>query len=161
MAEETFMVSLGELRVSRDPRVVLVAYGLGSCVGVCAYDPVSRVAGLLHAMLPESNGCPSANPTRFVDTGIPLFLEEMIRQGASRQRLILKIAGGARILESPGSTRIFDVGARNVAMTLEVIKQQGLRLAAADTGGAAGRTVKVFVETGRVVVKTLGQEKEL
>lgn len=161
MAEETFMVGLGELRVSRDPQAVLVAYGLGSCVGVCAYDPMSRVAGLLHAMLPESNGSAGSRMTKFVDTGIPLLLEEMSRQGAPRQRLILKVAGGARILDLPGFNRMFDVGARNIAMTLEVIKQQGLRLAATDTGGTVGRTVKVFVETGRVMVKTLGQEKEL
>ncbi|MBI2875371.1 MAG: chemotaxis protein CheD [Candidatus Tectomicrobia bacterium] len=161
MAEKALIAGLGELRVSRDPQVILVAYGLGSCVGVCAYDPVSRVAGLLHAMLPESNGFPQSNPAKFVSTGIPSLLEEMIRQGASCQRLVFKVAGGARMLDLPGFNRIFDVGARNVATTLEILKQKGLRLTASDIGGTAGRTVRLFVETGRVMVKTLGQEKEL
>lgn len=163
MSEENVIVGLGELRVSQDPAVILVAYGLGSCVGVSAYDPVIRVGGLLHCLLPESNGSRNDKPAKFVDTGIPFLLKELEQMGAVRRRIVLKMAGGARMLKLSGPNHLFDIGARNVAKAMEILKREGLRLAAADTGGTTGRTVRMSIDTGRVMImiKTLNLEKEL
>lgn len=134
---------------------------MGSCVGVSAYDPVIRVGGLLHCVLPESDGSHPDHLAQFVDTGIPFLLKEMEQMGAVRRRIILKMVGGARMLKLPGPNHLFDIGARNVAKAMEILKQERLRLAAADTGGTTGRTVRMSIDTGRVMIKTLNLEKEL
>ena len=161
MTEENLIVGLGELHVSRNPAVTLVAYGLGSCVGVSAYDPVIRAGGLLHCLLPESNGSRHDKPAKFVDTGIPFLLKELEQMGAVRRRIVLKMVGGAKMLKLSGPNHLFDIGVRNVAKVMEILKREGLRLAAADTGGATGRTVRMSIDTGRVMIKTLNLEKEL
>src|SRR5262245_45692391 len=104
VAEKLRTVAIGEIIVSSAAEDVLVAYGLGSCVAICLYDPIARVGGMLHALLPtaptraEIEGA----PTRFVEQGVPLLLEAMQRLHARRQRLIARVCGGARILSAPG-----------------------------------------------------------
>ncbi len=152
---------LGELQKSRDPRVVLVAYGLGSCIGVVAYEPAAQVGALLHAVLPHASGPGSGPPTRFVDTGIEALLREIERSGGQPCRLVVKMVGGARMLIRPGLKDVFDIGARNVETARRVLAEHGLSLAAVDVGGSQGRTVRLFVATGRVLVKIVGEEREL
>ena len=152
---------LGELQVSGDPKAVLVAYGLGSCVGVVAYEPVVRVGAILHAMLPHASASSEGPLTKFVDTGIKFMLKEVERCGGKRDRLIVKIVGGARMLLSPDFRDIFDIGACNAQMAQHVLADFGLALNGTDVGGSQGRTVRLYVATGKVVVKTLGEEKEL
>lgn len=155
-------VGLGELRVTRDPSVVLVAHGLGSCVGVCAYDPVVKVGGLLHAMLPESDGRDAQRLTKYVDTGIQKMLDELAAQGALRSRTIFRIAGGAQMLNAPGFKNVLNIGARNVEAAETVFREERLRLTHSDTGGHYGRTVKLHIDSGVVRVRSAGKgEKEL
>lgn len=153
-------VGLGELRVSRDPRVCLVAHGLGSCVGVCAYDPVAHVGAMLHAMLPENTGHGPAQSTKYVDSGIRQLLEEMTGQGMLRQRLIVRLAGGAHMLTAPGFKNTLNIGARNADMALAALQREGLRVAAADTGGHFGRTVRLYVSNGTVTVRSVGRGEQ-
>lgn len=162
MAEQALPVGLGEIKVTGDPGEVLVAYGLGSCVGVGVYDPVAKVAGLLHAVLPQSlNGTESA-PGKFVTTGVPKLIEEMEKAGALRSRLQVRIAGGANMLSAPGAKQSFNIGERNVAQTRVSLDAMRLRLLAEDVGGTVGRTVRLFAADGRMTVKALGsQEKAL
>lgn len=150
-------VGLGELWVSRDPRVCLVAHGLGSCVGVCAYDPVARVGAMLHAMLPEHNGQASAQATKYVDTGIRRMLEELAGQGALRHRLVIHLTGGAHMLTAPGFRNTLNIGARNAETARMVLQREALQVAGADTGGHWGRTVKLYVNSGRVTVRSVGR----
>ncbi|HEO72263.1 MAG TPA: chemotaxis protein CheD [Candidatus Hydrogenedentes bacterium] len=150
-------VGLGELRVSRDPGACLVAHGLGSCVGVCAYDPVAKVGAMLHAMLPEHNGRASAQPTKYVDSGIRHMLEELASQGALRQRLAVYLTGGAHMLVAPGFKNALNIGARNADMAREVLEREGLRLAGADTGGHWGRTIKLYINDGKITVRSVGR----
>jgi len=81
-------LGLGEMAVTRNPDDVLAAYGLGSCLGICMIDPVTKVTGLRHAVLPETlNISDSVNPSnasKFVDRGIESLLAAMTKEGANR-----------------------------------------------------------------------------
>src|SRR3990172_10245242 len=107
-------VGIGQLAISRDPKEVLVAYGLGSCVGISCYDPQSRVSGLAHVLLPDSDGkrVEDREPARFADTGIDLLMKRLTEAGASPRRLIVKVAGGAAVL-GPANAERFKIGERN------------------------------------------------
>lgn len=101
----TLMVGLGEVKISQDPAEVLTCLGLGSCVGVCMYDPVAKVAGMAHIVLPNSDGKPDKAGGKYADTAVPLLLEMMLKRGAIKSRVIVKIAGGAQISRSKGLGR--------------------------------------------------------
>ena len=76
--EQTAAIGLGEMKVTKDDSVVLTCLGLGSCVGMAAYDPVSKVAGMAHIVLPRSDGR-SGLPAKFADTAIPALVDEMCK----------------------------------------------------------------------------------
>ena len=92
-------VGVGDCKVSNAPESVLATYALGSCIAIAIYDPVAAVAGLLHFMLPVSSINPEKagrNPFIFADTGIPLLLQAAYRLGAKKNRLVVRVVGGAR-----------------------------------------------------------------
>jgi chemotaxis protein CheD len=159
--EQVITVGLGEMVVSDNPDTVLVAFGLGSCVGVCVYDAGKKIAGMLHAMLPtRRNG--DANRTKFVDTGIMDLLAKMLAAGARREQLIWRYAGGSQMLVAPGLADRFNIGSQNVNMTVEVVNREKLRVQACDTGGHEGRTLRLYVVSGRVTMrKVSGEERVL
>jgi len=159
IAEKLRTVAIGELVVSVAPEDVLVAYGLGSCVAICLYDPIARVGGMLHALLPSAptRGKIECAPTRFVEQGLPLLLEAMQHMNAKRPQLIAWVCGGACILSAPGFEQSLTIGARNAQAAADALRLAGLRIKSQDIGGRAGRTVKIYAATGRVAVKTLGQ----
>jgi len=161
VCEERVSVNMGEIRVSRDPRQLLVAYGLGSCICVCAYDPALKLGGMLHALIPErQNGQPVS--AKFADVGVKMLIEELETKGALRQRLIVKLAGGAQVLAVPGMTGRFDIGARNAEAALNALSQLGVRPIAKDIGGNMGRTVLMQIHDGKVTVRfTNGSLREL
>jgi chemotaxis protein CheD len=153
-------VGLGEQVVSKNPADVLVAYGLGSCVGVGMFDPVRRVSGLIHAVLPQRlNGTDPVSP-KYVDSGLEGLLAEMVRAGADRNRLVIKMVGGANMLMTASLSNMFDIGSRNVNMAHEVLQRLGLRLQAERVGGHTGRTVHLYVATGRMTVRMVGGKEE-
>ncbi|MBF8267300.1 MAG: chemotaxis protein CheD [Dehalococcoidia bacterium] len=161
-AEETIVIGMGEMSVARGDTTVLVCMGLGSCVALCVYDPVSRARGMAHIVLPQRNGREDECSAKYADVAVPLLLREMHRSGTPLSRLVVKIAGGSKMSSAAGLNGIFQIGERNVAAVREAIAGAGIALAAADTGGHRGRTVRMHPDLGRVVVTTLGQEsKEL
>jgi chemotaxis protein CheD len=151
-------VGIGECHVLSGRKGVLVAYGLGSCVAVCAYDPVAGVGGILHAMLPTNGAAAGEKSSRYVNHGIAQLLDSMTRRGASTGRLVIKLVGGARVLSLPGAQDKFNVGARNIDSAREELARRGLPVTAADVGGNKGRTVQMNVETGQVMVRTVGSD---
>lgn len=151
------VVGIGDCKVSKDISDVLVTHALGSCIAVVLYDPVARVAGLLHYMLPESSldrerACKL--PCVFADTGIPLLLERAFRLGAIKSRIVLAAAGGARMLDPTGT---FNIGQRNYAAMQKILAEAGLPIRKAEIGGTSSRTVRVDVASGRVQLRTQGQ----
>ena len=159
---ELFVVGMGELVVTASPEAVLACFGLGSCVAVCIYDNLGKIGGMVHVVLPQNNGLPGSNAAKYADTAIPLLLDEMVKKGSIRNRLIVKIAGGAQMTLAPGLRDTFKTGERNLAQIASVLQRERINLAAADTGGNIGRTVKLYIRTGIVTVKTAkGAAQEL
>lgn len=152
----TVAVGIGELYVTNDEAAVLAAYGLGSCVGVSIYDPVARVGGLAHIMLPTSREAAfESASTKFADVAIPILVERSVKLGAAPHRIICKIAGGAQLI-APGHLNGFRIGERNVEAVREALRQHRIEPRAADVGGSQGRTMRLFVDSGRVLVRTVG-----
>jgi chemotaxis protein CheD len=148
-------VGIGQLAISRDPSDILVAYGLGSCVGISCYDPEARIAALAHVLLPSSEGRrpDDREPARFADTGIDLLLQRLAEAGAVKRRLVVKVAGGAAVLGAANAEK-FKIGVRNAEAITERLKYHGIRVVAADLGGTKGRTMEVHVATGKTFVRT-------
>jgi chemotaxis protein CheD len=155
-------VGMADYKVGRDP-AGLISYGLGSCVGIALYDPVAKVGGLAHIMLPDSSQARSTeNPAKFADTALPLMLSDIIKLGAIKSRVWAKIAGGAQMFTFANVTDIMRVGERNSEAVRATLKQLDLKIIAEDTGGNYGRTVELNLSRGVFRIKTIDKgEKEL
>ncbi len=163
--KDPISVGLGEQVLSRDPDDILVAYGLGSCLGVSMVDPILKLGGLLHAVLPLwSNGMEPLDPasSKYVDSGIERLLGTMVKEGANKHRLIVRIAGGANMLTSPGLKNSFEIGTRNIESARATFLRLNLTLKSEDVGGNIGRTVRFYVVDSRLTVRVIGEkEKEI
>lgn len=158
---EMIKVGMADLKVCPYPNAV-TTLGLGSCVGVAIYDPISKVGGLAHVMLPDSTQIRNnSNRAKFADTGIIDLVELMVKAGASKNRLVAKIAGGAQMFAFSGQTDMVRIGARNVEASKLKLKELGIRLLASDTGLNYGRTVEFYTETGDFIIKSVGKEKKI
>jgi chemotaxis protein CheD len=155
-------IGIADCKVSSNPGDALVAHGLGSCIAVLLYDPVAKVAGLLHYMLPESNldaDQATKRPCMFADTGIPLLLKRSYRLGAIKSRAIFMAAGGARMLDKSGT---FNVGERNCEALRTMFHKSGITLHKEDIGGTASRTIQIDVARGRVhLSRSAGSKEEM
>jgi chemotaxis protein CheD len=148
------IVGMGGMQVSDDPKVTIVTYALGSCIGLTVYDPVGRVGGLLHYMLPESSTNPDKaqiNPCMFADTGIPLLFQEVYRLGGDKRRMQVKAAGGAQLLDDSG---YFNIGKRNYMALRKILWANSVLIQAENVGGQVNRTVRLDISSGRVWVKS-------
>jgi chemotaxis protein CheD len=128
---------------------------LGSCVSTCLWDPVLNIGGLNHFMLPggpASGSSPWAVTARFGVYAMEVLINEMIKLGADRRRLVAKAFGGARVLQGFDT---LDVGAKNVEFVLAFLKEEGIALVAKDLLGASPRKLHFFPATGKVQVKKL------
>ncbi|MHB0877686.1 MAG: chemotaxis protein CheD [Anaerolineae bacterium] len=147
---------LGQIVVSRDLDDTLIAYGLGSCVGIIGFDAAVSVGGLLHALLPQRReGDP--NEAKYVDSGLPSLLRQMEALGAKRRSIVWYVVGGAEMLKVPGLTGEFNIGARNAEAARQTMERMSFSPRAVDVGGSAGRTIKLVMRDGSVVVRTLGK----
>lgn len=157
--ETSVGVGLGEIAVSQNRDEILVAFGLGSCVGIGAYDPIKGIAGLLHAVLPEPlNGSDLAS-TKYVGNGINKLLDDMVKKGAVKERLIVRMAGGANMLTSPGLSKTFDIGTRNIAMAQNILESLKLKVVSQNVGGNIGRTFRVYVVDGKMTIRMIGEKE--
>jgi chemotaxis protein CheD len=150
-ADPARTAGIGELVVSNAKAGVLAAYGLGSCVALTCWDPVSHVGGVAHFMLPA--GERSGAPAKYVDTGMPTFLSELTAAGARTARSQFKAVGGAAMLVGIGGS--LEVGRRNIAALHAALRVAKVRLIASDLGGLNGRTIELDLATGRLNVKTI------
>jgi chemotaxis protein CheD len=155
-------VGLGEIKISDDPNTVLVAFGLGSCVGIGIFDPVKKIGGMLHAVLPTStsNNNNQDAPAKYVDTGIPLLLSELEKKGLNRKKSKLYVVGGANILMANKGNTPFDIGTRNVKATNMLLEQIKWTPDAIETGGNNGRTFRLYLDEGRATIRTMGEKEK-
>ena len=159
---ELIKVGMADYKVGRAPDT-LISYGLGSCIGISLYDPQTKIGGLLHIMLPDSNQSrANENRAKFADTGIPDMLNELIRMGAAKSRLVAKLAGGSQMFAFANASDIMRVGLRNASASKEILKKLSIPIVGEDTVGNYGRTVQIDLSTGVYKVKTIDKgDKEI
>lgn len=151
-------VGMADLKVCKCPDS-LTTLGLGSCVGVALYDPVTKVSGLLHCMLPDSTQIRNnSNLAKFADTGIDELVKQMVEIGANRARLVAKIAGGAQMFAVSSTNEALRVGERNVEAAKKKLRELNIRLLSEDCGLSYGRTVEFYSETGEYLIKAVGKQ---
>jgi len=158
---ERLVVGISERSFSAQPGDLIVTHALGSCVGVAIHDPVAKVGGILHYMLPLSSldqEKARKNPFMFGDSGIPAFFQEAYALGASKDRLRVVIAGGARVIES---VQTLDIGARNVVIARKLFWKNSILIAAEDVEGNRPRTMFLEVGSGKTWFTTRGEVHEL
>ena len=140
-------VGMADLNVCKAPDG-LTTLGLGSCIGLTLYDPVTKIGGMVHYMLPDSTKVSNnSNKAKFADTGIEELLKKVIAAGASKTRLVAKI----------GLSDVGNIGARNAEAAKKILKEKGIRLVAEDTGLNYGRTVELHCDTGEFLIKSVGK----
>ncbi|GHU41037.1 putative chemoreceptor glutamine deamidase CheD [Clostridia bacterium] len=150
-------VGMADLNVCKHPDSI-TTLGLGSCVGIALYDPVSKVGGLAHVMLPDSTQMRNnQNVAKFADTGIDALINKMVKAGANKSKLVAKIAGGAKMFEASGLSGIGNIGERNAEMAAIKLKSLGIPLKAKDVGLNYGRTVELDTATGDFLIKSVGK----
>ena len=155
------VIGVADVAVTDDPNARLVTYALGSCIGVTMYDPVAKVGGMLHFMMPNAKSSPDkaeARPAMFGDSGIPMLFDALLELGAKRDRLVVCAAGGAEIIADNGH---FRVGSRNRTLLRKLFWKNNILMAGEDTGGTISRTLSLFMSNGSVSIRNKSEERTL
>lgn len=164
MDKHSISIGLGELFVSNKSGTQLIAHGLGSCIGLSAYDRENKIGGMAHILLPDSSiksGVESNKPGKFADTAIPELIKQLKALGADLSKLEIKIAGGAQMFAIPSLNSSLNIGAKNTDAVKSAVQKAGLKILKEDTGGNAGRTLKLVLDDGKVFLRATGcNEKE-
>ncbi len=154
------IIGVADMAVTKVPGELLITYSLGSCIAVTIYDPVARVGGMLHYMLPESSidsEKAQKNPYMFADTGITCLFKRSYQLGARKENIVVKAAGGAQMLDPNG---LFNIGKRNYLAMRKILWKNNVAVVAEHVGGEVNRTVRLEIDTGRVILK-VGSEAEI
>lgn len=161
MVKTRIVIDISDAKVSNNPSDVLVTYSLGSCIGVCLYDPAVHIGGMLHYQLPTSTMDPSraqSKPFMFADTGMKLLMDKLTSMGANRKRFQIRIAGGASMATGPQG---FDIGKRNYLSIRKILWSNGMIINSEDVGGNSARNLYLDMADGTVTVRSNGLEKYL
>ena len=151
----THMIGIAEKVISRSPDK-LVTLGLGSCVGLILFDPVKKVGGLVHIMLPNApGGTAEFNRFKFADTAIDDMIKLVVQAGASRHQLQAKLTGGAHMFNNAYNSDVMGIGKRNVDVCQKVLKENRIPVTAQDTGGTSGRSIEFCCETNMLQIRTV------
>ncbi|MDE6214402.1 MAG: chemotaxis protein CheD [Lachnospiraceae bacterium] len=152
-------VGMADLKVCVSPDSI-TTLGLGSCVGIALRDPVTKIGGLAHIMLPDSTSIRNnSNIPKFADTGIEELVKQVTKKGANRNRLVAKIAGGAQMFAFGSNSEAVRVGERNVQAVKKKLGELKIPILAEDTGKNFGRTVIFYPETGDFVIRAVGKSE--
>jgi len=155
------VVSISDMNVTNNINEIIVTYSLSSCIGLAIYDPVAKVGGILHCMLPLSKIDPERarnNPFMFTDTGVTNFLQALFDLGVTRKNIIAKAAGAATLLDEKG---LFRIGERNYVVLRKILWKNNILLENESIGGNIPRTLYLYMNNGRTTIKSRGKETEL
>ena len=159
MVKTRVVIDISDAKVSDNPADVLVTYSLGSCIGVCLYDPALHVGGMLHYQLPTSTMEPSRaqeKPFMFADTGMKLLVDKLLSMGVNKKRMQIRLAGGATMSTGPQG---FDIGKRNYLAIRKILWSNGMIIDAEDVGGNVARSLYLDMADGTVTIRSNGLEK--
>lgn len=157
------VIGIGGYAVSDVADALLITHALGSCVAVCLWDPVARVGGLLHFLLPDSRinmARAEAQPGAFADTGIPILFQTAYRLGVQKDRCLVRLVGGADVSRT-GANGLLNVGKRNVLAARNLLWRNGVLVHRDLVGGSDARTVTMSVGEGWLRVSGGGTSREL
>ena len=158
---EIIKVGMADLNICKSPDGV-TTLGLGSCVGIALRDPMTQIGGLAHVMLPDSTAIKNnSNIYKFADTGIDELVRQLIEAGASKSRLVAKLAGGAQMFAFQNKVDLVRVGERNVEASKEKLKELNIPILAEDTGETYGRTVVFYPNSGDFVIRAVGKDERV
>lgn len=135
---------------------ILITYSLGSCIGLCFHDPRLKLGALLHIMLPLNMEAGRTHPMKYADTGIKETLRQLEIRGASRARMTVKIAGGAKMFAVAGGGSLGNIGQRNIESVQAIMRRENLRLIGQQIGGTVARTLLFDVVSGQSCVRSYG-----
>jgi chemotaxis protein CheD len=161
--EDTLVeVQMGKAEVAVAPQR-LITRGLGSCLGITLWDPVKKIGGMVHPMLPDFERAKTkTNPSRFVNSGISSLIAELEKRGCRKERLEVKMFGGAHMFSFINTDSVLNVGQKNLEMAHQVFRELGMKILGEDVCGTFGRTVELNCDTGKVLIKTVSWgEKEI
>ncbi|MBD5480940.1 MAG: chemotaxis protein CheD [Lachnospiraceae bacterium] len=157
---EIIKVGMADLKICKSPDGI-TTLGLGSCVGIAIRDPITKIGGLAHVMLPDSTVIANnANKPKFADTGIEMLVDLIVKAGANRARLVAKIAGGAQMFGFQNKNDLVRVGERNVEASKKKLSELRIPILAEDTGLNYGRTVIFYPETGDYIIRAVGKNEK-
>ncbi|HOO71871.1 MAG TPA: chemotaxis protein CheD [Spirochaetota bacterium] len=148
-------VGIADYTVSSTPDILRTI--LGSCVGICLFDPVNKVGGLSHIMLPQHKL--NSSKKKYADSAIPLMVEDMIKENARIERIIAKIVGGSKMFQVAENSIMGEIGKNNVIKVREVLESLNISIIAEDVGGDYGRTIDFYLETGEIRIRSIGKSE--
>lgn len=154
---EKITVGIADMKIAKGSGI-LITYALGSCIGLCFHDPMTHIGALLHVMLPLNLETGRKNPMKYADTGIRETLRQMEAMGASRKRITVKIAGGAKMFEDSAGS-LGNIGQRNIESVHMALKREGIRLLKEDVGGSVARTLLFDVASGLGCIRSYGRKE--
>jgi chemotaxis protein CheD len=149
-------VGVAQIKDAQTPAILRTI--LGSCVGICIYERMKKLGGLAHILLPTDH-TGGITPEKYADTAIPLLVEKLIKQGAKKEFMSAKIAGGSSMFKFAANVSLGQIGEKNIEETKKILEKLGIPLVEEDTGGSSGRVIDFFLEDGRLKVKSGGAEK--
>ncbi|MHB8064773.1 MAG: chemotaxis protein CheD [Ruminiclostridium sp.] len=153
---EIVKVGMADLNSANHP-CMITTLGLGSCVGVALYDIQTKVIGLAHIMLPSSEQAKNnSNIAKFADSAIIKLVDDMVKLGARKERIVAKLAGGAQMFVFSQGSDLMRIGYRNIVASKEKLQELKIPIVSEDTGGNYGRTIELYSNDGRLMIKTIG-----
>jgi chemotaxis protein CheD len=144
----------GAIFLSPEPYIITTI--LGSCVAICLYDPVLKIGGINHYMLPLWNGQGLASP-RYGNIAIKKLIENIEALGSSRSNIKAKVFGGAEIISTNISQ--FMIGERNISIAKDILHEEKINIVASSVGGKIGRKIIFDTYSGEVRQKYVGTQK--
>lgn len=154
MNMKTITIGIAESKIAQSPDR-LATLGLGSCVGLVLYDPVTKICGMVHIMLPSApKGIAISNKYKFADTAVDELIRRMVVSGALQSRLIAKAAGGAHMFNTSYNLDIMNIGHKNVEMCRQMLNVRRIAIASEDTGGYSGRSIEFDCENNLLEIRT-------
>lgn len=158
MVDNSIKIGIADMKMAQREGM-LITYALGSCIGVCLYDPQIKLGAMVHIMLPLNMETGRKNPLKYADTGIRETLSKMEAKGAVRRRIVAKIAGGAKMFEVSGNSSLGNIGQRNIDSVHMLLKRENIPLLKEDVGGNTARTLLFDVSNGLCCVRSYGKEE--
>ena len=154
---KSITVGIADMKYARNDGI-LVTYALGSCIGICLYDPVVKLAAMVHIMLPyKLNNSNDNNIYKYADTGIRMTIKKMETFGAVKKRITAKIAGGAKMFDIPGNGSLGNIGKRNIESVREILKSEKIPIVSEQVGGNFARTLFFDCSSGVGKIRSYGK----